>query len=136
LSPFENAQEWIDRGLEDKLLPDDENYRLHVVNCVSVRRKRKVIPSQHFFQAYFFCSECIHSGKWSEEHTGECKKCGINKPRMNTWTAADGGKPLNSFLNWLLNELPGGAGRKQSTYAIAHYGGYVPPICMTTNEHL
>jgi hypothetical protein len=46
---------------------------------------------------------------------------------MNTWTAADGGKPLNSFLNWLLNELPGGAGRKYNTYAIAHYGGYVPP---------
>jgi hypothetical protein len=36
LSPREDAQEWADLGLDAPLMPDDENYRLHVVNCVSV----------------------------------------------------------------------------------------------------
>lgn len=72
----------------------------------------------------YFCDGCLNSGRWSnEKSTGNCQKCGQNRPRMRTWTTAMYENPLREFLEWLLFGLPGGRFRQPNLYAIAHYGG-------------
>jgi len=68
------------------------------------------------------CSRCIRNDNWKNERTGLCKTCGMNMPRMRTWTAADFLNPLREFLEWLINGL--GKERSWKTYAISHYGGF------------
>ena len=60
---------------------------------------------------------------WKNEETGTCKICGPNQKRMHTWTAADYENPLRTFLEWLINGLPGGKNRRTRTIAMAHFGG-------------
>jgi len=57
------------------------------------------------------------------ENTTNCINCGKNKKRLNTWTAATYINPLREFIDWLIYGL--GIERKQATYAISHYGGFV-----------
>jgi hypothetical protein len=87
-------------------LPEDENYQFHHVNCVS---------------ALLLCSVCIQEGRWKSENTDNCTVCGMNRQRMQTWTAADCENPLREFLSWMIHGL--GRNRLTRTFAIAHYGG-------------
>lgn len=115
VSPTRNADEWHDiveeRPEEAAILPDDPNFQLHNVNCVS---------------AMLLCSGCADSEEenclQTAESSGNCL-CGQAQPRMRTWTAADCENPLRQFLNWLTVGL--GKTRKCKTFAIAHYGGFV-----------
>nr|CAD2203283.1 unnamed protein product [Meloidogyne enterolobii] len=110
ISPTRNKQEW--QHLQNNALmplnaiPDDENYQVHHVNC-----------------ALLMCSRCIRNDNWKNEKTGRCKTCGMDMPRMRTWTAADFLNPLREFLEWLINGL--GNERSWKTYAISHYGGFL-----------
>nr|CAD2177719.1 unnamed protein product [Meloidogyne enterolobii] len=108
ISPARNDQEW--KKLQNDALmplitaPTDENYQIHHVNC-----------------ALLMCARCIGNDNWKNEKTGRCKTCGMDMPRMRTWTAADFSNPLREFLEWLINGL--GNKRSGKTYAISHYGG-------------
>nr|CAD2176394.1 unnamed protein product [Meloidogyne enterolobii] len=110
ISPTRNQEYWdqLQKDNPVESLPNDENYQLHHVNCVS---------------ALLMCYQCIGNDNWKNEITGSCKICGINMPRMRTWTAADFSNPLREFLEWLINGL--GNQRTGKTYAISHYGGFV-----------
>nr|CAD2207804.1 unnamed protein product [Meloidogyne enterolobii] len=110
ISPTKNNEAW--KQLENdgltplRALPDDENYQLHHVNCVS---------------ALLMCSRCMGNNSWKNDETGDCKICGIGLTRMKSWTAAFYKNPLREFLEWLINGL--GYDRTLRTYAISHYGG-------------
>nr|CAD2191442.1 unnamed protein product [Meloidogyne enterolobii] len=110
ISPIKNQEEW-EILKNDKLtplrdLPDDENYQLHHVNCVS---------------ALLLCSRCILNNSWNNSGTGDCRICGVGLTRMRSWTAAHFKNPLREFLDWIINKL--GCERPGRTYAISHYGG-------------
>nr|CAD2205577.1 unnamed protein product [Meloidogyne enterolobii] len=108
MSPLKNIDEWckLEKDIND--LPEDENYRLHHVNCVS---------------ALLLCSICMKNDEWKDENTGECKNCGPGRSRMQSWSGAKYENPLRVFLEWLIDGL--GRERAGRTYAISHYGGFV-----------
>nr|CAD2193113.1 unnamed protein product [Meloidogyne enterolobii] len=110
ISPIKNKDEWKclknDGLISLNNLPNDENYQLHHVNCVST---------------LLICARCMSSNNWKDVTTGNCKICGIGATRMRSWTSADFKNPLREFLDWLIVGL--GRERSGRTYAISHYGG-------------
>lgn len=122
-----NDEEWAEQqqqlNQEHLPIPEDENYRLHTVNCVSVGLMENIFFTN---KAMYFCNRCMDNGQWKvENNTGQCSVCGPNRKRMQTWTTAMNENPLGEFLKWLLTGLPGGQFRPQKLFAIAHYGGLV-----------